>query len=59
MLNFTKQASIVDLVYQSQNNWKKLFNLVNNILGRKYSNPLPKGRTLAQLSEDFATYFLK
>ena len=58
MLNFSKWASIVDLVYQSQNDCKKLFNLVNNILGRKSSNPLQNGRTLAQLSEDFAIYFL-
>ena len=58
MLNFSKWASIVDLVYQSQNNCKKLFNIANNMLGRKSSNPLPKERTPNELSEDFAAYFL-
>ena len=59
MLNFSKRASIVDLVHKSQNDSKKLFNLVNDILGRKTSNPLPQAKMDSQLSEDFATFFLE
>ena len=58
MLNFSKRASIVELVHQSQNDSKKLFSLVNNIIGRKTSNPLLKSRTSGQLNEDFVSYFL-
>ena len=58
MLNFSKRASIVILVHKSQNDSKKLFNLVNDLLGRKTSNPLPQAKMDSQLSEDFATYFL-
>ena len=58
MLNFSKRASIVDPVHKSQNDSKKLFNLINNVLGRKTSNPLPQTKMASQLNEDFATYFL-
>ena len=58
MLNFSKRASIVELVYQSQNDSKKLFNIVNKLLGRRTSNPLPTSKSDEQLAEEFATYFL-
>ena len=58
MLNFSKRASRVDLVHQSQNNCKKLFRLANNLLGKRNSNPMPRARTPAQLSEEFTSYFL-
>ena len=57
MLNFSKRASIVNLVHTSQNDSKKLFRLVNKLLGKKNSNPMPPARTPAQLCEDFATFF--
>ena len=58
MLNFSKRASLVELVYQAQNDSKKLFNIVNKLLGRKTSNPLPNAKSDEQLAEEFATYFL-
>ena len=58
MCNFSKRASLVELVYQSQNDSKKLFNIVNKLLGRKTSNPLPTAKSDEQLAEEFATYFL-
>ena len=57
MLNFNKRASIVNLVQSAQNDCKKLFRLVNKLLGKKNSNPMPPARTPAQLCEDFATFF--
>ena len=58
MLNFSKRVSIVDLVHQSQNNCKKLFKLINNLLGKRNSSLMPRARTMAQPSEEFTTYFL-
>ena len=57
MLNFNKRTSIVNLVQSAQNDCKKLFRLVNKLLGKKNSNPMPPARTPAQLCEDFATFF--
>ena len=58
MLNFSKRDSLVELVYQSQNDSKKLFNIVNKLLGSKTRNPLPTSKSDEQLAEEFATYFL-
>ena len=57
MLRFSKRASIVELVYSAQNDCKKLFRLVNKILGKENSNPMPAARKPDQLCEDFATFF--
>ena len=57
MLRFNKRASIVELVYSAQNDCKKLFRLVNKILGKENSNPMPAARKPDQLCEDFATFF--
>ena len=37
---------------------KQLFHLVNNITMSKASNPMPKGKTYAQLAGEFASFFL-
>ena len=57
MLRFSKRASIVELVYSAENDCKKLFRLVNKILGKENSNPMPAARKPDQLCEDFATFF--
>ena len=57
MLRFSKRASIVELVYSAQNDCKKLFRLVNKILGKENSNPMPAARKPDQLCEDFTTFF--
>ena len=57
MLHYNKRASIVELVYSAQNDCKKLFKLVNKLLGKRDSNPMPPTRTPEQLCEDFATFF--
>ena len=57
MLRFSKRASIVELVYSAQNDCKKLFRLVNKILGKENSNPMLAASKPEQLCEDFATFF--
>ena len=57
MLRFNKRASIVELVHSSQNNSKKLFRLVNKLLGKENSNPMSPARKPDQLCGDFATFF--
>ena len=57
MLRFNKRASIVELVYSAQNDCKKLFRLVNKILGKENSNPMLAARKPDQLCEDFVTFF--
>ena len=57
MLGFNKRASIVELVHSSQNDSNKLFRLVNKLLGKENSNPMPPARKPEQLCEDFATFF--
>ena len=53
MLRFNKTASIVEPVHSSQNNSKKLFRLVNKLLGKENSNPMPPARKPEHLCEDF------
>ena len=57
MLRFNKRASIVELVHSSQNNSKKLFRLVNKLLGKENSNPMPPATKQEQLCEDFTIFF--
>ena len=58
MLNFSKRTSLVELGYQFQIDSKKLFNIVNKLLGGKTSNSLPTSKSDKQLAEEFATYLL-
>ena len=56
MLHYKKRASIVKLVHSAQNDCKKLFRLVNKLLGKKDSDLMPPTRT-PELCEDFMTFF--
>ena len=58
MLNYNKRASLASLVESAERNSKKLFRIVNSLLGRKEDNPMPLGKMDSQLTEDFATFFL-
>ena len=59
MLNHNKRASLATLVESAERDSKKLFRIVNNLLGRKEENPMPLGKTDSELAEDFATFFLE
>ena len=59
MLNFNKRASLAKLVESAQGDSKKLFKVVNSLLGQKEDNPMPPSRTPEELAEGFATYFLE
>ena len=58
MLNYNKRASLASLVKSAERDSKKLFRIVNSLLGRKEDNPMPLGKTDSQLAEDFAIFFL-
>ena len=57
MLNYYKWNHLVGQVKEAQNDSKQLFRIVDNILGRKNKNPLPKANSTLELAEDFTSYF--
>ena len=59
MLNYNKRASLATLVEAAEKDSKKLFRIVNNLLGRKEENPMPLGKMESTLAEEFATFFLE
>ena len=59
MLNYNKQASLATLVEMAEKDSKKLFRIVNSLLGRKEDNPMPLGKMDSKLAEEFATFFLE
>ena len=58
MLKYNKCASLAGLVQAAKRDSKKLFRIVNSLLGRKEDNPMPEGKTDSQLAEEFASFFL-
>ena len=52
------RASLASLVESAERDSKKLFRIVNSLLGRKEDNPMPLGKMDSQLGGDFATFFL-
>ena len=59
MLNYNKRASLATLVESAERDSKKLFRIVNSLLGRKEENPMPLGKMDSELAEEFATFFLE
>ena len=45
-------------INESKNDMKQLFHLVNSITMSKAPNPMPEGKTDAQLAGEFASFFL-
>ena len=45
-------------INESKNDTKQLFHLVNSITMSKAPNPMPEGKTDAQLAGEFASFFL-
>ena len=58
MLNYNKRASLAGLVDSAERDSKKLFRIINSLLGRKEDNPMPLGKMDSQLAEEFASFFL-
>ena len=53
-----KKQTISKKIIESKNNMKQLFQFVNNLTISKTPNPMPEGKTDAQLAEEFASFFL-
>ena len=49
---------ISDKVSECGRNTKKLYSVVNGLIGRTVENPLPESQSDEQLAEDFADYFM-
>ena len=58
LLIYHKKQTISKKINESKNDTKQLFHLVNNITMSKIPNPMPEGKTDAQLAEEFASFFL-
>ena len=57
-LIYKKMQMISKKINENKNDTKKLFHLVNSITMSKAPNPMPEGKTDAQLAGEFATFFL-
>ena len=58
MLDFNKRHYLVTQVTEATDDSKKLFKIVNNVLGKKKENLLPPATDDRQLADEFADYFL-
>ena len=57
-LRHAKKTAISNNVQEIGSDARKLYKLVNNVLGRKKENPLLDGESYERLSEDFAEFLL-
>ena len=58
MIKFKKQNILHNLVESNKQDTRKLYKIVNNIMGKKSLNPLPEAKSDEILAEDFANFFL-
>ena len=59
MLEYNKKHNLVMTIKETGQDPKTIFKLLNNILGNKNENQLPKGATDSRLAEDFTDFFLE
>ena len=59
MLEHNKRHHLVTTINEAGQDPEKLFKLLNNIIGNKNENQLPKGTIDSKLAEDFADLFLE
>ena len=58
MIRSAHTQVISDKVLECGCNTKKLYSVVNGLIGRTAENPLPESQSDEQLAEDFADYFM-
>ena len=58
LLIYQKKQTISKKINESKKDMKQLFHLVNNITLSRAPNPIPEGKPDAQLSTEFASFFL-
>ena len=56
-LKVAKKDFYSDKVQQNKGNIKGLYNTVNGLINRDKENPLPEGRSDAELAEHFSNFF--
>ena len=57
-IGLPKKQNISEKINECKKDIKQLFHLINNITMSKASNPMPEGKTDAQLAGEFASFFL-
>ena len=58
MLKKTKTDAVSNKVMECGNDTKKLYKIVNNILGTNIEKPIPPNNDKNKLADDFANYFI-
>ena len=58
LLKYQKKQTISKKITESKKDMKQLFYLVNNITMSRAPNPMPEGKSDAQLTTEFASFFL-
>ena len=58
MLKKAKTEAVSNKVTEWGNNTKKLYKIVNNILGSNKEKPLPPSNDKNKLADEFASYFI-
>ena len=58
MLKKAKTEAVSEKVAECGNDTKKLYKIVNNILGTTNEKPLPPSDDMSKLADEFANYFI-
>ena len=58
MIRSARTQVISDKVLECGHNTKKLYSVVNGLIGRTAENPLPESQSDEQLAENFTDYFM-
>ena len=59
MIKAEKRDSISTKIRESRANTKKLYQIVNNLVGKEDVNAMPEGKTNKELANEFADFFLQ
>ena len=59
MLRSVWKSTLSKKIDECSNDTKKLYSLVNGLMGRTSENPMPKSESDDQLAENFADFFME
>ena len=59
MLQLVRKTTLSKKIEECSNDTKKLYSLVNGLMGRTSDNPMPKGEFDDQLAENFVDFFME
>ena len=59
MLQSVQKSTLSKKIDECGNDTKKLYSLVNGLMGRTFENPMPKSESDDQLVENFVDFFIE